>query len=57
MLVKTLTSFRRRFQRAWVRLTPLYPSVRLGERRVDVIELQKLAQIYDKSIAYFLGEE
>ncbi len=29
----------------------------LGERRVDVIELQKLAKIYDKSIAYFLGEE
>jgi transcriptional regulator with XRE-family HTH domain len=29
----------------------------LGERRVDVIELQKLAGIYDKSIAYFLGEE
>jgi transcriptional regulator with XRE-family HTH domain len=29
----------------------------LGERRVDVIELQKLARIYDKSIAYFLGEE
>lgn len=29
----------------------------LGERRVDVIELQKLAKIYGKSIAYFLGEE
>jgi transcriptional regulator with XRE-family HTH domain len=29
----------------------------LGERRVDVVELQKFASIYDKSIAYFLGEE
>jgi transcriptional regulator with XRE-family HTH domain len=29
----------------------------LGERRLDVIELQKLARIYGKSIAYFLGEE
>ena len=29
----------------------------LGERRLDVIELQKLAKIYGKSIAYFLGEE
>ena len=29
----------------------------LGERRVDVIELQKLAKIYDKSIGYFLDDE
>ena len=29
----------------------------LGERRVDVVELQKLAKIYGKSLLYFLGEE
>lgn len=26
----------------------------LGERRVDVVELQMLAKIYDKSISFFL---
>ena len=29
----------------------------LGERRVDVVELQKLAKIYEKSIGYFLDDE
>ena len=29
----------------------------LGERRVDVIELQKLARIYKRSIVSFLDEE
>lgn len=29
----------------------------LGERRVDVVELQMLAKIYDKSISFFLTVE
>ena len=29
----------------------------LGERRVDVIELQRLAKIYGKSIGYFLDDQ
>lgn len=29
----------------------------LGERRLDIIELQRLAKIYGKSINYFLGED
>lgn len=29
----------------------------LGERRVDVVELQKFAKIYNKSIGYFLDDE
>lgn len=29
----------------------------LGERRLDVIELQRIARIYGKSISYFLGED
>lgn len=29
----------------------------LGERRLDIIELQRLAKIYGKSIRYFLGED
>lgn len=28
----------------------------LGERRLDVIELQRIAKIYGKSIGYFLGD-
>lgn len=29
----------------------------LGERRVDFVELQMLAKIYDKSISFFLTAE
>ena len=29
----------------------------LGERRLDVIELQRIAKLYDKTINYFLGED
>jgi transcriptional regulator with XRE-family HTH domain len=29
----------------------------LGERRLDVIELQRIARIYGKSISYFLSED
>jgi transcriptional regulator with XRE-family HTH domain len=29
----------------------------LGERRLDVIELQQIAKIYGKSISYFLGDD
>jgi transcriptional regulator with XRE-family HTH domain len=29
----------------------------LGERRLDVIELQRIAKIYGKTINHFLGEE
>jgi transcriptional regulator with XRE-family HTH domain len=29
----------------------------LGERRLDVIELQRIAKIYGKTINYFLGED
>lgn len=28
-----------------------------GERRVDAIELLELAQVYGRSLAYFVGEE
>lgn len=29
----------------------------LGERRLDIIELQRIAKIYGKTIGYFLGED
>jgi len=29
----------------------------LGERRLDIIELQQIAQIYGKTIHYFLGDD
>jgi transcriptional regulator with XRE-family HTH domain len=29
----------------------------LGERRLDVIELQQIAKIYGKTVLYFLGED
>jgi transcriptional regulator with XRE-family HTH domain len=29
----------------------------LGERRLDVIEVQQIAKIYGKTINYFLGED
>ncbi len=29
----------------------------LGERRVDAVELRKLAKIYGRSVMYFLGDE
>ncbi len=29
----------------------------LGERRLDIIELQSIAKIYGKTIGYFLGED
>lgn len=29
----------------------------LGERRLDVIELQRIAKIYGKTVNYFLGED
>ena len=29
----------------------------LGERRLDIIELQRIAKIYGKTISYFLGED
>lgn len=29
----------------------------LGERRLDIIELQQIAKIYGKSVNYFLGED
>lgn len=29
----------------------------LGERRLDIIELQRIARIYGKTINYFLGED
>jgi transcriptional regulator with XRE-family HTH domain len=29
----------------------------LGERRLDVIELQRIAKLYGKTINYFLGED
>jgi transcriptional regulator with XRE-family HTH domain len=29
----------------------------LGERRLDVIELQRIAKIYGKTVNQFLGEE
>ena len=29
----------------------------LGERRLDIIELQRIAKIYGKTINYFLGED
>lgn len=29
----------------------------LGERRLDIIELQRIARIYGKTIGYFLGED
>ncbi len=29
----------------------------LGERRLDVIELQRIAKIYGKTVNHFLGEE
>jgi transcriptional regulator with XRE-family HTH domain len=29
----------------------------LGERRLDVIELQRIARIYGKTVNYFLGED
>ena len=29
----------------------------LGERRLDVIELQQIARIYGKTINHFLGED
>jgi ribosome-binding protein aMBF1 (putative translation factor) len=29
----------------------------LGERRLDIIELQRIAKIYRKTIGYFLGED
>ena len=29
----------------------------LGERRLDVIELQQIAKIYGKTVNYFLGED
>lgn len=29
----------------------------LGERRLDIIELQRIAKIYGKSIGYFLGDD
>jgi transcriptional regulator with XRE-family HTH domain len=29
----------------------------LGERRLDVIELQQIAKLYGKTITHFLGED
>lgn len=29
----------------------------LGERRLDIVELQRIAKIYGKTIGYFLGED
>lgn len=29
----------------------------LGERRLDIIELQRIAKIYGKTVNYFLGED
>lgn len=29
----------------------------LGERRLDIIELQRIAKIYGKTINHFLGED
>ena len=29
----------------------------LGERRLDVIELQRIAKLYGKTVNYFLGED
>lgn len=29
----------------------------LGERRLDIIELQQIAKIYGKTINYFMGED
>jgi ribosome-binding protein aMBF1 (putative translation factor) len=29
----------------------------LGERRLDIIELQRIAKIYGKTIGYFLGDD
>jgi len=29
----------------------------LGERRLDVIELQQIAKIYGKTVPHFLGED
>ena len=29
----------------------------LGERRLDIIEVQRIAKIYGKTIHYFLGED
>ena len=29
----------------------------LGERRLDIIEVQQIARIYGKTVNYFLGED
>lgn len=29
----------------------------LGERRLDIIKLQRIAKMYGKSIGYFLGDD
>ncbi len=29
----------------------------LGERRLDIIEVQQIAKIYGKTVNYFLGED
>lgn len=29
----------------------------LGERRLDIIELQQIAKIYGRTVNYFLGED
>jgi transcriptional regulator with XRE-family HTH domain len=33
---------------------PFLSKIETGERRIDVIELKKLAEIYKKKISYFL---
>lgn len=31
--------------------------VEAGERRLDILELKKLAQIYKRSVSFFMGEQ